>query len=227
MDRELLKTEKNAIFQYIEKLGLSPLDFEWSMETKGFTDSPTQCLSYKHDDYYFLICVPKSSAKEYEYKCRPGFGISISTGFSGRSWTDMYLVITKWLIRLAKEIKAPNLWRDIAQYAMAVPDLAHWDRTRNTAFTPEEVGQLEEKLQRLLTYLEEKCPDLRERIDDIDTRIQSLGRAAKSGVGRIDWTNQFIGFLLGVLLYLAVSPKLQELIWDFWKEVFGRFLTGP
>lgn len=225
MDRELLKTEKNDVFRYIEKLGLSPLDFEWSMETKDYASSPTQCLSYKHDDYYFLICVPKSSSREYEYKCRPGFGISTSTGFSGRSWTDIYLVVTKWLNLIVKKIEAPNLWRDIAQYAMAVPDLAHWDRTRNTAFTHEEVEQLEEKLQKLLTYLEEQCPGLRERIDDIDARIQSLGRAAKSGVGRIDWTNQFVGFLIQVLLILAASPNLQKLIWEFWKTVFGRFLT--
>ena len=59
------------------------------------------------------------------------------------------------------------------------------------------------------------------KVTNSEIQVQSLVLAAQEGRGRIDWANQFVGFLLQVFLLLAASSEQARLIWSFVKGSLG------
>ena len=59
------------------------------------------------------------------------------------------------------------------------------------------------------------------KVTNSELQVQLLILAAHQGRGRIDWANQFVGFLLQVFLLLAASTEQARLIWSFVKDSLG------
>ena len=222
-ESDILLTQKAELYRAIEAAGLNPAHFKWDMDGMGYTSSDdTPVLKHTETAYYFQILTPDNFRSH-------GFRGRVSPGPSSNeymlkedvAWVGMIQLFNHWLGWLKRELAVVDPWAALEQQRVLAPTLVAYNQTANRPFTVIEAKTLETTLGQLVEKLEEVFPDVISKVTNIELQVQSLVLAAQEGRGRIDWANQFVGFLLQVFLLLAASTEQARLIWSFVKDSLG------
>ena len=196
---------------------------QWDMDGMGYTSSDdTPVLKHTETAYYFQILTPDNFRIH-------GFRGRVSPGASSNefmlkedvAWERMVELFNHWLGWLKRELAVADPWAALEQQRVLAPTLVAYNQTANRPFTVVEAKTLETTLGQLVEKIEEVFPDVVSKVTNIGLQVQSLVLAAQEGRGRIDWANQFVGFLLQVFLLLAASSEQARLIWSFVKGSLG------
>ena len=163
----------------------------------------------------------------YRLSRSPGFE-SIRLSDECRDWPDVLSSISSWLSVLKLELETQDPWEALESQRHLAPTVVEYNKTANRPFTASEAQKIEATLANLVHKLEEVFPDVSNRVANLSIQVDSLVHEAREGRGRIDWTNQFVGFLLQVLLMVAATPTQAVAIWTFIRgslgSAFGLFL---
>ncbi len=221
---KLLTSQKDSLYDLIEKIGLSPNQFEFSeMPSKRWGSRIATELRFKKSDFYFLFETetnnPLTQANDQHYAvfC-PGFSSYIESETTLK-WSSQLHRVSTWLENIVREITSPNKWERLESEIQSI----------NINFDNEEDKfsvQEYEDLQRKILILKEGIPSIgllseQERI--INEKLDYLVESAKN-MKKFDWKSLFIGIMFSIIIQLEVTPDNAKSLLSLIKQVFHSFL---
>jgi hypothetical protein len=223
----LMKSQKNDVFELIQKSELDPFNFEWT--TDSFRDeSLAQYITvdkivYKNSDYFFIFGFV---GNEHYAFFSPGDTTMIQEAYTG-TWMIQKQWFRNWLIYLKREIHSPDLWQELSRYELSKGDRIS-DETTNAPFTVYQAEQIIDGINKLRFHIEEQFSLNEYENKLVNDKLDYLIDAAKRQ-GRMDWIHTAIGVTFTLAASLNMSPDQANTIWSFIKNAVSgviQFLTG-
>lgn len=121
------------------------------------------------------------------------------------SWSAVEERFRRWVRDVKQDVETPDLWAEL-QRERAIITGAGFEEPENTPFTSDEQAEIAQRLRQIKEHVRVTYELTAEQYAAIDKRLDHLEDAAKRGVGRIDWRDQVIGVLLGLVID-AVLPQ--------------------
>lgn len=218
---DLLRTQKNAVFQAIEEAGLSPVQFTWIWDGKDYSSSPYPVLQHEPSGYYFMFLTPDSSQDYWQFKCYPGRKHAADTDLYSEGWTRIFERVRMWAQDLKVEIDASDLWASAVRLDLSTLAYSVEDGTK--PFTYAEVEVIRTGLAGLLKRSREIAkvvPEVNVKLEFIEGCITRLEQSAQETAPRVDWINQLVGLVLAIAVAAAFSPDKAREFFDFVKSLF-------
>jgi hypothetical protein len=122
-----------------------------------------------------------------------------------------------------KEVETEDPW---SKYSAFIPPEALSSGSDNSPFTYKEAEEAAQAITSLLSYVEEKVPNYHKVQSAYEVHFMRLAESAKKGIGRVDWSNQFVGLVISLCLALALAPEQAAGIWNRWIELITRLLPS-
>lgn len=209
---QLLKTQKNELFDIIEYNGLSPSMFQIEY---SFDGEYTECW-YKLEtfedgepEYYFKI------RKDSRVVFCPGIGSYKYSGSVGdwRALTNSFLV---WLRALKEEISAVDKWQQL-ENELEKADI-NFD-VGNERFTHKEYEEILSRMNVLKQGISD-IPQINENLESINKRLDHLTEMVGE-LGKFDWRSLFAGTIAGILTQIGATPDNATKLWELVKITFS------
>ena len=217
-DRALLNTQRKDLHEALIKIGIDPATTRWTNEQKGWTSEQVDTL---HAGLcHFLFCPGHDGT--YSVHFRPGVDGGAQVGEVNLTWQEVKGLFAIW-VRFAKsELEQNDPWR---QYSAYVPPERLGASKDNSPFTYQEAEHLTQALRSFRQQLVRQLPNYKEVEKQFEPQLDRLADRARTGAGRIDWSNQFVGMLISLCLALSLAPEEASSLWRFWLQVVdGIFL---
>jgi hypothetical protein len=200
----LLKTQRNAVFDWVREAGFDPSDFE--VDAADWGGARCTRFAYRGSPYYFDVSMARSA---YSLRWTPGDSEALGHVID---YTVVFELIEPpfkaWLTYLRRELEAPDLWGLLGEKDPALPPFGS---SGNTPFTEAELGQVIVQIDAARTYFIE-AGATGEALAVVNERLEYLVAAAKRS-GRMDWMNIAFSVLFGLAGQLNFDPnQARELI---------------
>ncbi len=216
---KLLISQKDQLFDLIEKIGLSPSQFEFeeSISRLGAKQKATT-LILKNSDYFFSFeSDPNSPSSHFAILC-PGSD-SHTERTKTRHWNWQINIFSTWLRDLKKEINSPNKWDRLTTEISRIGIVIENDDDK---FTVQEYEDLKERMI-ILKKGTSSIGLLEEQVTTINTKLDHLTELAKE-MNKFDWKGLFIGTVISIVIQLGISVENAESLWTLIKQVFNNYL---
>jgi len=211
----LLQTQKNEVYELIEKFGLSPNMFDFSSPSDDDGDTKLRLKSNPH--YYFIFAKARSGGHFARYS--PGYDTPYKDE-GASSWSLQLACVERWLRNLERELEAPDKWKLLQE------ELKNMDfgdiKYENTKFTYREYELLTEKIAELKSKIS-KLDLLEKQIKQINEKLDHLLHLAKD-MNKTDWKELFIGSIINLLMQLSIDQNTGQTITGYVKSLFIKFL---
>jgi hypothetical protein len=205
---QLGNSQKRDIGVSLAGVGLAFQDFAWQRRpgmAYGFTDSEVPTLVYLDTRFVFALAEDVWAAFRVYYI--PA-GDRHSASYQCLKWSNVLDAVTKWGLALREEIRAVDPW---AALVSAAPKQIAPAEEPNTAFNAverERIGvaleQMRDEMIRLRIANEEQQKYIAAAFAD---QREAIGR-----LGRVDWKNQFVGWVINLVTTLGLSPDTQQMV---------------
>lgn len=215
MNRQLLNIQRKQLHDILVAEGIDPAQTQWTNDQKGWTDDTTDTIEIGL--CYFVINPDVIDGISIKWSPAPDGDIEF--GQNHLNWLGVINLFRSWARQVKLEIGQPDPW---AKYIKFAPPQDLSDFSDNSPFSYPEVQQIEESVQKLIEFLYENINNYSEASDKFDTGLNRMIKYAKSGLGRIDWTNQFVGLIIAICLTLSLSPETANSIWRFWLKTISN-----
>jgi hypothetical protein len=203
-DVTLTKTEKNAVFNWLEAAKFDPADFEWS-ETqheeathRGSFSFKASTITHRHSGYWFgfggIYC-----------SFVPGLRMRNEVEEHLNDWSTKAASFHLWLHRLRQEVDAPDLWATIGQEKV-LSTAASSANLDNRPFAAAEQTLIAAKLDEIKAYLLQGQQFAAEEAETVEQEFTYL-RESSERLGKKDWLNNLLGGLVGLAIGLALDPE--------------------
>ena len=169
---ELMRSQKNALFETIKQVGLDPSGFEW--QTVGSHQDPSERVSkirHRDTDYYFIF--EENFGAVYAPGEYSSHAVSVHRGSSGAQRGTF----RKRLSYLHREISQPDLWAEMSKYQLLAEEQLS-PETSNEPFTAYQVERILSSIREIRTYLAAHVVQGRKQAF-ADERLDYLTEAAK------------------------------------------------
>ena len=213
MQHELLRSQRNELFRWVQDAGFDPNDFKW-MAWEDEDDSalgPT--LLYRGPERFFFR-FERTSDGAYWVTYSPTAGQVVAHTIVPSDWKDQLGYVGVWLEHLKRELREPDLWRQLAESQIG-PGVSADPEGGNRAFTVAEAKQITAGVEAMREYLATECPEAAEVLEPVNETLGHIAEAANRQ-GRIDWLNMCIGALFSTGIDRLLTPehgtKLMELL---------------
>ncbi len=215
---ELLKSQKNEVFNILQVENLPLSDFKWG------TVGDYSTLNYKNREFYFDFEIHDQETFYFEYS--PGKGAR-KASFKTEFWQDVLDHVGFWANNLKREITAPDLWEEFKKYKTSF-SLVPSEEIVNGNIPFHEVEKIIEALHSLESEIKERF-ELDDQQDQfVHSKLEYLEDAVKRQ-GRYDWVHTCIGVLLPLAFQLALNSEAREVLINLFKTFLGPYITliGP
>lgn len=212
MHTELLRSQKNQIFNLIKENDLETSDFVW---TKVRTRWPevnsrfeVETLTHRTSGHYFVFDRYQSDANP---RCKPGADTAGELDVGRlKNWPAVLATVRRWLRVLRAEVLEPDLWELAAEDKKLVT--AKIEDLDNAPFTPDEQHRIHVAISELGQFLKSTVGQSEANLKFIESRLQHL-ESASSRLGRKDWITLAMGTLTNIVVGVALSPEsARELV---------------
>ncbi len=201
MAHRLLPSQTNDVLRTIQLAELDPNEFYWREVIGNFSTEPVPAIVHAPTRYFFMFDWDRQHVASYS----PG-GDSPTETFRTTSWENQLGAVGKWLLYLAREYHAPDLWGELEKQrklaaATAEPNDAEEDRP----FLVEEqalVARQLDEIKELLIRNEQLDTEGQRRLE---AGIEHLKDASRR-MGRREWLTIFYGTVFSWALSGLVSP---------------------
>lgn len=213
----LLKSQKNSLFDLIEDVKLLPSMF--SLE--DYTDShypDATIIKYSGDNFYFIIYLTLDG--KYFYEFTPA-GDRVQENSYTYSWSEIITLFQRWLYSLKNETQIVDKWQ---QLKTEMPDFKITETNNEGKFSYEEVTQVETKIHLLKAKIKE-IPLTASQVQVLTEKMDQCIELAKTAT-KFDWVSYFVGTITSIIIAMNVSTENAHLIWDAVKFVFNNFLLN-
>ena len=227
-DFQLLKSQRNEVFNWIRVVGLIPSEFSWATSSsESFPDHSVSRITH-FPTGYFLSFDRSSRWHQMYFSGSPGRNeISFSRyGTEKELWSDdTKIIVQEWLNNLKKEIDAPDLWKLAHEENNLLDSVGRTSTLENTPFLEDEQLLISLKILEIRNFLI-NTQDLNvHHQQTVKKQLEYLVESSKR-LGRKDWMNIGIGalFSLAMQLYLPAEPSRQLL--HMFSTFFRHLIRG-
>jgi hypothetical protein len=208
----LLTSQKNEIYNIIEKGDLSPNLFKFS-EVKGNTGSITY-VRYS-DDFVFMIHYIQNG---WSINYSPALA-RFSQSLSVSNWYEVLKYLKEWLNYLKREISQIDKWKRLEEQIELI-NISYSDN--NDKFSAQEFEELRNRMFLLKGHLIEiNLPT--DQLDILNSKIDHLTDLAIS-MNKFDWYSMFIGSIMSIIIQLGVTHENAKALWTLIKNLFNSSL---
>lgn len=205
----LLMSQKNALFDRIENVGLSPNNFDF-LDNLGNSTR----LNHKNSQFFFII---QQSDGYYHLRYSPGeFTQEVMT--YQHPWLTTLEFFQNWLSFLKREITAEDKWGrlkdELNQVNITYPEDS--DRFTAAEFEALKLKMIAFKIEiRQLSFSDEQLKVLERKIDHLTEIAVDLSK--------FDWKGLFVGTIVSIIVQLSVTPDNAKALWDIIRKVFSNY----
>jgi hypothetical protein len=205
---QLGNAQKTHIDASLRAVGLPIQDFTWQWRPGmawGFTDSEVPTLAYL--DTRFVFALAEDAWEAFRVYYIPA-GDRHSASHQCRKWSDVLDAVQRWAIALRQEISAGDPW---AALVVAAPKQIARAEEPDTTFSPVERERIGVALDRMRDELF-RLGVANEGQQKVLTAAFDEQRQKTGHFPRVDWSNQFVGWVLGLFTTLALSPEARQVV---------------
>lgn len=216
---ELLKSQKNQLFEIIQQSGLSPMQFDFNYyETPKRGRDLATILRYIDSEFYYSFERIKETSDSHYAVFSPGRGIWEEEAYPG-SWGNQLTYFNDWLTNLKIEITTPDKWERLYSEVEAIE--LNFEDDRNF-FTVPEYEEIKQRIKTIEGRLSE-ISLIPEQLEKIISKLDQVAEMAKT-MNKFDWKSQFIGALVSIIIQLSITPENAKAIWNIVKGTFSQSL---
>jgi hypothetical protein len=216
---KLLISQKDELFDTIERFGLSPTMFEFSEIPSNISGGQkATLLKYRNSDFFYSFETVFGTEISHYAIFSPGSGSPKENQIPG-SWEAQKQYFRYWLQYLAREINAPNKWDRLNKEISDLGIIITNDESKFTALEFEDLNKRMNLLKENIQSLGLGQQDLKLIHDKLD-HLLNLGKT----MSKFDWKALFIGTIISVVIQLSLSTDQGKLIWNFIKQIFNNFI---
>jgi hypothetical protein len=223
MKHQLLRSQRNEIYQATAEEGLNPADFEWiereSIQAKGLL---VPSLIHRPTDFYFIFDLVGESSHWAQYS--PGATSLVETQYPG-SWVGQKAYALTWLRYVKREVALPDLWSVVFE-EKALVEASMTANTDNTQFSKEEKLYIKDALREIREYIHKTNNLSEEQVRVVGDRFNYLEGAVER-VGRKDWVNLALATMVNIILIVTIPPEPARELMRFAGQVLHSVLKTP
>ncbi len=209
---KLLTSQKDTLFDVIERVGLSPSQFKFDM-TPGPGHFVTN-LIFKNSEFQFSFGdMSNSSVGVY---CP---GTDTYREKIGGDWNHLLEGVNQWLLNIVREINTPNKWDRLCKEIAGIEINLENDENKFSAIEYEDLQQRILTLKQGITSIK-LLPD---QMSAINNKLDHLVDLAKA-MSKFDWKSLFIGTIASIVIQLSVTPSNAQSLWTLIKQIFNNLL---
>jgi hypothetical protein len=219
-NHQLLKTQKNEVFQILQKAGLEPANFSWDISSPTVQGWTFPQLNYLEGRYYFVFALSFCILS-------PGIVELAVEHHNATSWNDRLRFFARWVQSLKKELEVPDLWAEMEKYKLSF-SVTLPKRQVNEPISASEAEKISDKLSLLTNTIEQQFDLDAEHKKFVRSKLNYLAEAAKRQ-SSLDWVHTLIGVSVTIVLSLNLTPDKASDLWRLIKSVLSPFihLIGP
>lgn len=216
---KLLISQKDTLFEFIERAGLSPAQFDFQ-ETSGYfsVEEMATRLIFKNSEFYYSFeTYPNSLTSHFAIFC-PGRSAHTEQENPG-SWNVQLKYVNVWLYNLVREINTPNKWDRLNK---EIKGIGFNFENNEDKFTVGEYEDLKQRISTLQISIN-SIGLLPEHVEAINAKLDHLTDMAKE-MNKFDWKGLFVGTIIAIIIQLNVNPENAQVLWTLIKQVFNNLL---
>jgi len=215
--RALLNTQRKELYDILVARGIDPAVTKWTDDRKGWTHRDVDTL--EAGLCHFLFSPDHDGT--YNVYFRPGFDGGAPHGLVKKQWKEVIGLFSHWALYVKDELQQEDPWQ---QYSAYLPPERRGDSTDNSPYTHQEAEHLARSLALFHEHVKSELLSYPEVAKQFDQQFERLATQAKSGAGRIDWSNQFVGMLISLCIALSLAPETASSLWQFWAQAINGLL---
>lgn len=223
INNSFLKSQKNDIFEAIQKAGLAPVDFCWAEQENKKRKGRSLALIHQPSGYYYAFNVDADNDHSPEYS--PGKETEVYVvGSYLKTWSEKLNSFKAWLTHLKREFETPDLWESISNEGK-LAEAASASELEDTKFTADELTYVSGALKEIREYISSTqtlSPEMQNFIDD---RLDYLETSSKRQ-DRKAWIHTTIGVLFTIVVGAAFSPNAARELFQFAGNVLVQVLKS-
>jgi len=201
---QLLPSQKNDVFEVIQRANFPPSEFEWRQEVGDAFLGVIPKLVHRPSGFWFAFDFDQTYASHVA-RFSPGDQAPVEA-YGASSWPFQLSKVRDWLDYLGREYHAPDLWGELnrqRELTDAASDAGGEDDNR--PFSVEEQAAIATQLHEIKELLlrTEQFDDAGQRA--LEARFDYLEEAS-SRLGRRDWLSIFYGTVFSWGLSGLISP---------------------
>lgn len=206
-DRTLLRSQRNDIFQAIQKVGLTPSDFTFTEVKSQFTDSTVSRFTYNHEPFYFIFDNYMDRDDQFSWDCFacPHFDRRKPYECVRYTWVEILSEATTWLSVVQREVTAPDLWLSLAQEKELTKAAAE-ESEENLPFSDSEKKRIAQGLHEIKQHILLSQKLSKDHQEFVSARLTHLEEAA-SRMGKKDWITLAVGTLTNIVIGVVLDSN--------------------
>jgi hypothetical protein len=217
---KLLTSQKNILFELIQKTEFSPLNFEFKdIPSEKYMGQPATELRLKKTDYFFRFETGPRSISDHHAVFAPGLNTFTEELYSN-DWDVQVKIVKDWLRNLSREISSPNKWERLQNEIKHI-NITNDIDSNEEKFTVTEFEELEQRINTLKSEII-KIELTESQINTINSKLDHLTTLAKV-MNRFDWKSLFIGTIISIIIQLEVNPNNAKLLWSYIRSIFSNY----
>jgi hypothetical protein len=216
---KLLISQKDELYDLIERFGLSPSMFEFAeILSQVSAGQKTTLLKFKNSEFFYSFESAFNSETSHYAIFSPGNGSVKEAQYPG-DWEHQKQYFRYWLQYLSREVNTPNKWerlnKEISNFGINITD----DESK---FTASEYEDLKIRMLQLKNSISSigLDPDQLKLLHNKLDHLLELGKNLK----KFDWKALFVGTIVSVIIQLSLSPDVGKLLWNVIKQIFNNFI---
>jgi len=218
----LLRSQRNRVYEMLREEGLEASEFSWTKETIAGTLTVSQ-LNFRDGTYYFQF-----SSHEVNAWCAvcPGQFRSLDYEYP-KTWEEQEGIFKKWVHWLKREVAAPDLWGELANYTLAL-GIRVADEGPNEPISAGEADRIAETMNRLAAAVGQEFKLEQGERAVVRSKLDYLAEAARRQRSR-DWVYTAIGVCASLAMAIYLPKEQTGALWQVFQRELGWFiqLTGP
>ncbi|MGE4459977.1 MAG: hypothetical protein AB7D31_12030 [Stenotrophomonas sp.] len=218
MERFLTNVQRKQLHELLLVAGIDPNVTRWSNAGMSWTRNG-ECETLHAGLCHFLL-LPDSDGR-FSMHFMPSWNGGTKEGFVNQTWKEVLEAFDFWTHKVKEELEQPDPW---GTYALAALGSTPGHETDNAPFTHAEAEHVTSAVQQLIEYIQTEVPEYDSVKEEFNPQFERIAEQARSGTGRIDWKNQFVGLLINLFVALSLAPDRASLIWSYWARLINNLL---
>ncbi|MBS1687297.1 MAG: hypothetical protein JSS96_01130 [Bacteroidetes bacterium] len=211
---QLLKSQKNKLFDTIISKGLSPNQFI-------LRERIDVSLIYKAEQRY-KFDISQLSDNSYNVNFSPAEKY-YNDEFRLFNWYQVPIALGNWISYVKREAQEEDKWEQMETVIQEAHLSVIYDDNRK--FTVQEYVLLEKKIIELKASIL-TLEFLPKQIDAINSKLDQVLKLAID-LNKFDWQSLFVGTIVNIIIQLGLTPSNAHALWLLIKNAFnGVILLG-
>ncbi len=216
MSYEVLKAQRNEIFEIVKNHDLNPTNFSWERTASRFIpNTEISILNHLETAFYYKFDNRRGS----HYAIYSPAKDKAQTANNLGSWENQLIHVNIWAESLKKEINAPDLWELAKENKNLVEH--DFETEDDSKFSDKESELIKDKLNELSDYIVKTRNLNTEQITFLNNRFSYLEEAVER-VTKKDWKIIFIGVLFNIIVGLSLEVGSANEIMIFVNRLFNE-----